>query len=323
MTPEALSERLAGGSLAPAYLLAGSEAVLREDAFGALREAALQGAESDFDLDRFDAAGLSAASLADALRMLPVLAPRRLVVVDGPEQKRASKLVEALPELLEELPAESECVLVVRSAVLDKRTRWAKAFEKRKALVECNPPTKAREVAAFARGEALRQGVEMERGAAEALAERIGPQLMLLRQEIAKLALMAREGKPLSRALVGAGTPNVSEDPVWDLNDAIGEGRSADALVLLARLLGRGVAPPPLLGALASHFRRLLAAAHGGAVSGPPFVRKKIETQARRYGARRLKSALDAIHETDLAIKGAGSLRPELALERLVVALAR
>jgi len=323
MTPEALREQLAAGRLQPAYLLAGSEAVLREESFEALREAVLQGAGSDFDLDRFDAAGISAAALADALRMLPVLAPRRMVVVDGPEQKRASKLATELPELLEGLPAETDCVLVLRSAVLDKRTRWAKAFEKRKGLVECNPPTKAREVAAFARGEALRQGVELERGAAEALAERIGPQLMLIRQEIAKLALMAGEGNPLSRALVGAGTPNVSEDSVWDLNDAIGEGRSADALVLLARLLGRGMAPPPLLGALASHFRRLLACAHGSAVSGPPFVRKKIETQSRRYGPRRLKSALDAIHETDLAIKGVGALRPELAVERLVVALAR
>ena len=323
MTPEALREQLAAGRFQPAYLLAGSEAVLREEAFEALREAVLQGSGSDFDLDRFDAAGLSAASLADTLRMLPVLAPRRLVVVDGPEQRRASKFATALPDLLEDLPAETDCVLVVRSADLDRRTRWVKAFLKRKALVECDPPTNAREVAAFARAEALRQGVELERGAAEALVERIGPQLMLMRQEIAKLALMAGEGNPLSRALVGTGTPHVSEDPIWDLSDAIAEGRSAVALELLARLLGRGVAPPPLLGALAAHFRRLLVCAHGGEVSGRSFVRKKIETQARRYGPRRLDSALDAIHETDLAIKGAGALGPELALERLVVALTR
>jgi DNA polymerase III delta subunit len=65
-----------------------------------------------------------------------------------------------------------------------------------------------------------------------------------------------------------------------------------------------------------------MRAGHGGNVAGPPFVRKKLESQARRYGARRLRSCLDAIHETDLAIKGAGALRPELALERLVLALA-
>lgn len=322
MTPDALCEQLAGGSLAPAYLLAGSEPLLREDAFAALREAVLEGAQSDFDLDRLDAADLSEAALADTLRVLPVLAPRRLVVVDGPEQRRASKFAEALPGLVEGLAEAEHCVLVVRAGKLDRRTRWVKVFEKRRALVECDPPKQARQVAAFARGEAHRQGIEMGRGAAEALAERIGPQLLLLRQEIAKLALMAGEGVALSRALVGAGTPQVSEDSIWDLTDAIGEGRSDDSLALLARLLARGAAPPQLLGAVATHFRRLLVCAHGGAVTGPPFARKKIENQARRYGPGRLRGSLDAIHQTDLALKGAGALRPDLALERLVVALA-
>ena len=39
-------------------------------------------------------------------------------------------------------------------------------------------------------------------------------------------------------------------------------------------------------------------------------------------GDRVLRSALGAIHESDLALKGAGSLRQDLALERLVIALA-
>jgi len=77
-----------------------------------------------------------------------------------------------------------------------------------------------------------------------------------------------------------------------------------------------------VLGTLVSHFRRLLRAGSGGSVAGPPFVRKKLDSQARRYGVRRLRASLDAIHETDLALKGAGALRPELALERLVIALA-
>ena len=36
----------------------------------------------------------------------------------------------------------------------------------------------------------------------------------------------------------------------------------------------------------------------------------------------RLVSALRAIHQTDLALKGEGGLRPDLALERLVIGLA-
>jgi DNA polymerase III delta subunit len=57
-------------------------------------------------------------------------------------------------------------------------------------------------------------------------------------------------------------------------------------------------------------------------VAGPPFVRKKLASQAKRYGTARLRAALGALHETDLALKGAGALRPELALERVVIALA-
>jgi len=56
-------------------------------------------------------------------------------------------------------------------------------------------------------------------------------------------------------------------------------------------------------------------------VAGPPFVLRKLERQAGRYAPARLQSALRAIHEADLALKGQGALRPELALERLVLGL--
>jgi DNA polymerase-3 subunit delta len=211
-------------------------------------------------------------------------------------------------------------VLVVAASRADKRQRWVKAFGK--AVVVCEAPKRSRDLAAFVQEEATRQDVVLERGVAEALAERVGPQLMLLRNEIAKLALLAGPGETVSRAHVGAGTALSAEEPIWDLTDAIGEGRSADALRVLGRLLAAGEAPPLLLGALVSHFRRLARTAAGAEVPGPPFVRKKLAAQARRYGAARLRSALAALQETDLALKGAGHLKPELSLERLVLALA-
>src|SRR5262249_37326565 len=177
-------------------------------------------------------------------------------------------------------------------------------------------------IAACTRAEGARQRVELERGVAEALAERIGRQLQLLRMEIGKLALLAGPGVPVSRAHVGVGAALAAEEPIWDLTDAIGEGRTADALRVLAHLLSAGEAPPVLLGALVSHFRRLLRVASGGDVPAPPFVRKKLASQAKRYGAARLRTLLGALHETDLALKGAGPLPPDRALERVVIALA-
>jgi len=317
-----LTRELAERGPRRAYLLAGAEALLRDDALAVLRKAVLGESDPAFGLDRLDG-GATPGELVDVLDTLPVLAPRRMVVLQDPEARRGSSraLLDAVGDWVEaKRTGEDPSVLVVVASQPDKRARWVKAFGD--AVVSCDAPTAAREIAAFVRVEAERQEVELERGVAEALAERVGPQLQLLRSEIAKLALLAGPGQAVSRAHVGAGTALTAEEPIWDLTDAIGEGRTGDALRVLARLLGAGEPPPVLLGALVSHFRRLLRVASGAEVAAPPFVRKKLASQAKRYGVARLRGALGALHETDLALKGAGTLRPELALERVVLALA-
>ena len=321
MTPDELRESLARGELRPAYLVIGGEALLRDDAISALRQAALGDGPVDFDLDRLDGERVNAAELADAVRSLPVMAPRRLVILRDPEARSGRGLGEALADLVGGLDATSRSVLVVVAEKADSRARWVKAFDP-DAIVRCDAPRTQREVLAFVREEARRQGVALDAGAAELLAERVGPQLLLLRREIEKAVLLAAPGSEVGRREIAAATPNVAEEPVWELTDAIGEGRAGEALRVLARLLAGGAAPPVLLGALASHFRRLLRLRSGGAVQAPPFVLRKLDRQAQRYGPRRLAACLRAIHDTDLALKGAGALRPDLALERLVMGLA-
>ena len=122
--------------------------------------------------------------------------------------------------------------------------------------------------------------------------------------------------------LTAESTSDVAEEPIWDLTDAIGEGRCGDALVLLGKLLRAGSAPPAILGAFVNHFRKLTSVRNGGVVTGPPFAVRKLEGQSGRFSPGRLLSCLAAIHQTDLALKGAGGIQPELALERLVIALA-
>ena len=319
MKPEALREEVEAGTLRPAYLLAGGEPLLRDDCLRVIREAVLDESMKDWNFERLAGDATKPGALADALSTLPIMAERRLVLLEEPDGRRGAGLGDALAELVPGLAVEGPTLLVVRTSKADKRSRWVKAFGD--AKVDCEAPSSSREVAAFVRSEARVQGLSLEKGAAEALAERVGPQLLLLRQEIAKLGLLAGADGKITRAHVGAGTPQTAEESIWDLTDAIGEGRTADAVALLARLQGGGAPAPVILGSLVSHFRRLLRAGHGGEVSGPSFVRKKLESRARRCGARRLRACMDAIHETDLAIKGAGALRPELAMERLVLAL--
>jgi DNA polymerase-3 subunit delta len=326
---EELEKELSGGDLRAAYLLAGEEPLLRDDALALITDAALSGGTLDFNLDRLSGDSTTAASLRDAVGALPVMAPRRLVILREPEAGRGSSkaLLEALAELVPEVCAQEQTVLVVTAPKADKRARWVKAFSGKAAVVECSPPKPGRAVVSFVRMEAKRQGLSFEKGAAELLASRVGPQLLLLRQEIAKASLLAgtdRKGKP-SKVLVEhieASTGHVAEQPIWDLTDAIGEGRAGDAVGMLSRLLAGGAPAPVVLASLASHFRRLLRVASGARPNGPPFVVRKLESQARRYTAGRLATCLAAIHDADTALKGAGTLSAEMTLERLVLGLA-
>jgi DNA polymerase-3 subunit delta len=323
VTPGELEAELAAGRLRPAYLLTGPEALLREDGRRAIERAVFGEGPRDFDFDLLDGERCTPAALEDALRALPVLAPRRLVVLREPEARRRGDALQERLEALLASPADpGSAVLLVMAERVDGRARWVRAFAEPAARVDCEPPRNLRDTAAFVRREAGRQGVSFAAGAAEALAERVGPQLLLLRQEIAKAALFAGPGRPVTQAHVAEMASDAAEEPIWSLTDAIGEGRAPDALALLARMGAAGAPPQVVLGALASHFRKLARLRSGGRVAAPPFALRKLEGQAKRYTAGRLRACLQALHEADERLKGRGELPAELALERLLLALA-
>ena len=325
MTPAELARELAEGRVRPAYLLAGAEALLRDDALAAIRGAALGEDGGGFDIDKLTGDKTTPGQLQDAVRSLPMLARRRLVVLREPEARKGGKgeaLAEALAGVVTGAAGSEHCVLVVIAEQIDRRSKWVKAFSEPAAFVACDPPKTAREAQGFLREEAKAQGVSLDAGAAELLDESVGPNLLALRQELAKAALFAGPGAKITRAHVQETISALAEEPIWDLTDAIGEGRGADALGLLVSMLAAGAPAPVLLGALASHFRRLARTRAGEAPAGPPFVVQKLERQARRYTPARLVSCLRAIHEVDEVLKGAGAIPSDLALERLVLGLA-
>jgi DNA polymerase-3 subunit delta len=325
MSQADLLEELDAGRVRPAYLLAGDEPLLRDDALAAIEAAVLADGPRDFNLERLEVARSSPGRLEEALASLPIMAERRLVVLRETEG-RGAKLDAAWGSVIEAwvsaADAASSTVLVVLASKVDKRNRWVKSFRDPALLVVCEAPKKARELAGFLAAESRRQGVDLDPEAAALLADRVGPQLLLLRQEIEKASLLAGPGERVERRHVEQAVSAVAEEPIWDLTDAIGQGRVADAVGLLSRLLAQGAAPPAILGALASHFRRLVRVGQGESVGGPPFVVRKLEQQARRYPSRRLEICLRAIHRADVELKGGSVLRPERALEQLVLGLA-
>jgi DNA polymerase-3 subunit delta len=167
----------------------------------------------------------------------------------------------------------------------------------------------------------MRRGRALGPGAGEALADAVGPQLLRLASELEKTALLAGPGQRVSREHVLEAVSAVTDEKIWELTDATFESRRADALAALTRLLESGVAAPLVLGALASHLRKLTRAREGEAIAGHPMVVKRIEAQARRHSLARLLAGLRAAEQADERLKGLGSLPAERVLERLVLSL--
>ncbi len=128
--------------------------------------------------------------------------------------------------------------------------------------------------------------------------------------------------------------------PVFELTNAIEEGKVAAALSILDRLLNvtsarqpKPMHPLQVLGLLQSRYRRLLRlddpsihttkdahAALGG--KGSTYPAQKALEASSALGTDGLRRAIDSLHQADLDLKGASAMPEDAVLEVLVARLA-
>lgn len=321
----------------PVCVVFGEETFLRRQVLVRLRGAVLAGGDADFSLAVFE--GRSAA-VADVLEELSTVAMfgggTRLVVVEDADEFITRHRAE-----LEDYVAKPRLtgVLVLEAKSFPSNTRLYKQLAANGLVVECGAPSDARLSKWLATWARQSHRVELAPGAADMLVDLVGPELGLLDQELAKLALTAGlDGKVTAesvRELVGTWRTKTT----WDMLDAALAGDVRGAMTQLDRLLLAGENEVPLLAQISATLRRLAAATRlvlqaeatgrrttlaaaleEAGVKG--FVVRKTEQQLRRIGRQRGGQLYEWLLDADLALKGASSLPPRFVLERLIVRLA-
>lgn len=178
---------------------------------------------------------------------------------------------------------------------------------------------------------------------AHALTRRVGSDLDALEKALQTLALYVGERAAVTAADVDACFQGEREDPVWPLVDAVLAGRLPEAVERLHAALTEGLADvrgpavtrpealfPLISGALLAGYRRVLAGAEmlargegeeavARAAGLPAFLAAPHVARCRRDPADWL-GRHGAFLEAERGVKG-GGVPPEVALERLVVAL--
>jgi DNA polymerase III subunit delta len=320
----------------PFCVVFGDEPFLKRQSLLALREAVLGGDEGDFSYSAFEGHSVE---LRDVLEELATVAMfgggKRLVVVE-----EADAFVTRYRAQLEEYIARPATtgMLVLELKSFPSNTRLYKSVAAGGLLIDGNAPTGAALSRWLAQWAKQQHRVQLLQSAAELLLETVGPELGLLDQELAKLALSA-EGNKITPELVSRAVGGWRAKTAWELLDAALDGNPRAALEQLDRLLASGEQPIGVLAQISFSLRRMAAATRlilqaeaagrriplGQALQQAgirSFVVQKAERQLRRLGRQRGAQLYRWLLEADLDLKGDSALSPRLVLERLVTRLA-
>lgn len=325
----AVRKQIAANTLAPVYVIVGDDDVEMSRLANDL-SAVVEDELRAFNLERLYASdkGVTARSIAEAARTLPMLGERRVVIVLRAEKilkpKRRGRAADDTEEeddveppsdldVLEDYVKDPspQTTLVFVADDVDRQRRLFKALAKHATIVECwglragksdkvDLRQAARTAEQLVKQAVADAGSQIEASAARLVAERAGADIAKLRGDLDRLLLFT-SGKPKItladvREVVSAET---AQDD-WAVTNAIARGDAAEALRQLGLALEGGGVSYQILGQLAWFVREKMTAAD----------------------PRRVKPAVEALFRTDVELKSSAG-DPRVLLERLVVDLCR
>ena len=326
MTPAAFRAQIAKGATDPVYVVIGDddhEKAALALTLGEMIEEDLRA----FNVERLYAVEgtVTARTVVEAAQTLPMIAPRRVVIVlqaerlfagrkrrgdAEPDDEDGGGSLDALIEYLEK-PSPTTTLLFVFSIPenakspeeipLARNLKVTKVLLKAATVVVCTGLDGGKDPSQWVEQQAKAAGLAIDRPVVARLLQLASGDTARLRNDVEKLLLFAAgSGRvTLDHLSTVAGSPEHHGDD-WALVRAIEQGDAPAALRELGAALAAGGVPFQILGQI------------GYAVRTPP--------PRGRFPARRVPAAVDALLRTDLALKSSGG-DPRALLERLVVDL--
>lgn len=305
-----------------AYFLYGTEQYILSRCLEKLLSAVVKTMQQ-FNLVRFEAekAAVDIDKIEDAAEALPVMAPRKAVVVHdlnpdsltADDNKRLTKLVENLPDTT---------VLVIYISGFEvslkdqkKTASFVKMMEKKGTVVEFKPAERGRIVKALVDA-AAKQRCFLSRETAERIIELSGTSLVALLGEVDKLCAFVQQGE-ITREAVDRLVVRSIDANAFDLANSIVRGNLGRAVAVLDDLKFQRYEPVMISGALSSAmvdlYRAKTAAAAGKRPADMvadfqynPRVKFRVDNAFRdsaKMDLRRLCRCIEVFHTLDLQLK--------------------
>jgi DNA polymerase-3 subunit delta len=298
LTTTILRKQVAAGETDPLYMLVGADDLEKSAVASEFAEMVEEDLRA-FNVERVYGGETKVDELIDAARTLPMMAPRRVIVIAEAEKllmpKRESKASEAEQERLEAFIKDPprHATIVFVCGLIDKRRRVIQLLLKVAHVVDCGTIESQADAQRWVKARAAREKVTLEPAAVAELVGRAGLDVVRLRAGFDRLTMYAM------------GQPSITAD---DVRQSVSAGPEAQADWGIANAIQRNDVREAL--------RELGLAFDSGDVAVK--ILGQIRIAAEKLSGPRLRPAMDALFRTDIALKSSGGDARTL-LERLVV----
>lgn len=316
---------LESGKLAPLYFLFGEEPYLLQQSAERFKYAVLQEGAADFNFTLFYASDAEADNIRDAVETLPMMAPRRLVIL-----KEAQELTDKEWQVLEPLfenPVESTVFVILASRV-DKRKKQIRLLLDKASCVEFKKPFE-NQIPQWIQYIAKSLELQISNDATHLLHKLVGNHLTEIESELKKLEDFVGDRRRIEVSDVAQAVSRSREENVFDFTKSVGENDRVRALEQLVHLMDQGQSEIGIVSLVARHIRLLLLirkgleeGLHGAKLAHyaqiPPYFLESYIDQTRVWTTRKLEQTLVILSETDRALKSS-PLSSHIWLENMVL----
>lgn len=326
-----LSSSLEKRGLAPVYCISGDEPLQLLEAVDLIRrfardtgvdERTVLNVERGFDWHSLDEAGAN----------LSLFSSRRLIELRLGTHKPGREGGAALARYASAPPADN--ILLITTGKLDRQTQksvWYRSLDEAGVTLQIWPVAAAN-LPGWIAQRARQYGKNIQREAADLVAQRVEGNLLAARQELEKLCLLV-ETPEITVAHVMSAVNDSTRYDIFTLIETACLGNIEHTTRMLRGLQGEGTEPISIFAALMWELRRICAMANAIAAGVP---KEKVFTEYRvwqqrkpainkllkRLPARQMTALLSSTYRIDQSLKGALRADPWGLLEDLLLQLA-
>lgn len=309
------------------YLLCGEEAYLRNQYKKRLRDALVMDGDT-MNYSYYEGKDINPRAVIDMAETLPFFADRRVLMIEN--SGFFKNKCDELADYISTIP-ESTCFIFVETEI-DKRNRLYKEVKKHGRVVEF-ATQKEDTLIKWVLGILKKEGRNITKETLQTFLVKTGSDMQTIKNELDKLTAYTEGRDIITTQDVEQVCVTQTANKIFEMVNAIAEGKQKKALELYEDLLSLKEPPMRILFLIARQFNQLyqvkllakegLPSAEIAKQAGiVPFAVKKYQAQAKSFSQEELRTAVEECVASEEAVK-TGAMNDRLSVELLIMKYSR